>query len=106
MLNWGEKRRWRALNEWFEQACPEPPSVVYDSAGNSYAAAWFRSDAAELLDRIQVHTSILDAHNIAWEEVRTTNPGRIVYSDEFQVVAIPWCNFDGGGLAVDGEAES
>jgi len=30
----------------------------------------------------------LDAHRIALEEVRTPDPGTIIYEDEFQVVAI------------------
>ncbi len=57
--------------------------------GDPLAESWFKASAGELLSRVGGYVAILDAHAIAWEEVRTTDPGTIIYEDRWQAVAIP-----------------
>jgi hypothetical protein len=87
MLTSDEERFRRENNDWCNSAYPAPP--VYRENAHPRAAAWFKSTAASLIERIPGYLAILDAHSIAWEEVRTPDPGTIIYEDEFQVVAIP-----------------
>jgi hypothetical protein len=92
MLTPEEERFRRENNAWYDAAYPEPcrtHPATYDPAVNPHAAAWFKSTSMELIDRAQGYLAILDAHNVAWEEVRTPDPGRIIYADEYQVVAVP-----------------
>jgi hypothetical protein len=92
MLTPEEERFRRENNDWYDAAYPEPcrtHPATYDPAVNPHAAAWFKSTSSQLIDRVQGYLAILDAHNIAWEEVRTSDPGRIIYTDEYQVVAVP-----------------
>ena len=92
MLAADEEEFRRENNAWYNAAYPDPcltdPSV-YDRAVNSLVAAWFKSTEMHLIDRIPGYLAILDAHRVAWEEVRATDPGKIVYSDDYQVVAVP-----------------
>lgn len=92
MLTPAEERFRRENNAWYDARYPNPcdtnPSA-YDPAVNSHAAAWFKPTASELISRISGYLSILNAHSVAWEEARTRDPGRLVYSDEYQVVAVP-----------------
>ena len=87
MLTPDEEQFRRENNDWYNSAYPAPP--VYGKDDHPRAAAWFKSTAASLIERIPGYLTILDAHRIAWEEVRTPDPGTIIYEDEFQVVAIP-----------------
>jgi hypothetical protein len=62
-----------------------------DGAGRGtdpLAACWFKITAQELVSRVGGYLAILDAHFIAWEEVRTTDPGTILYEDRWQIVAV------------------
>ena len=92
MLTPGEERFRRENNDWYDAAYPDPARIgtsAYDPDINPNAAAWFKPAASELLSRVHGYLAILDAHNVAWEKVQTADPGRIVYSDEYQVVAVP-----------------
>jgi hypothetical protein len=94
MLAPEEERFRRENNDWYDAAYPDPCRThpqVYDQTLNPYAAAWFKTTATHLTDRIPGYLAVLDAHNIAWEEIRTSDPGKIVYTDECQVVAVPHC---------------
>lgn len=87
MLTPDEERFRRENNAWYDAVYPEPP--IYDDRLHPHAAAWFKTSASDLIGRIPGYLSILDAHRIAWQEIRTTDPGMIIYEDVVQVVAIP-----------------
>lgn len=92
MLSPVEERFRRENNDWYNAAYPDPTRVgdsAYDQQANPHAAAWFKPAASELISRIHGYLAILDAHQIAWERAQTTDPGRIVYGDAYQVVAVP-----------------
>ncbi len=92
MLTPGQERFRQENNAWYDAAYPDPGIVargIYGPGANLRAAAWFKSSATALITRIAGYLAILDAHAIAWEEVRTIDPGTIIYEDSYQVVAIP-----------------
>lgn len=83
----------RENNDWYDAAYPDPYRDGYlVPAADPRAFSWFRPTSTALIERVRGYLAILDAHNVAWEEVRTTDPGTIVYSDEYQVVAVPTVN--------------
>jgi hypothetical protein len=70
----------------------DPSTVVADRYNrdiNPGARAWFRVRAVELIRITRDYLDLLDGHNVPWHELRTRRPGRIVYCDEVQVVAVP-----------------
>lgn len=83
---------WRKANDWYDAAYVHPSAVdatVYDPAVNPLSRAWFKASAHHLLDRVPGYCDLLDRYGIGWEEVRTADPGKIIYEDEVQIVAVP-----------------
>lgn len=71
--------------EWFNTHLPCPP--FSDGRWSRDAVSWFRDTASEPLSRMWDVVALLKQHDIPVRVVRTKNPGRIVYEDDFQVVA-------------------
>lgn len=83
----------RQQNARAELAYTDPSSEIrdcYSPTTNPGARSWFRAEARELLDMTSGYIALLDRYEIPWVELRTEKPGRIVYEDEVQVVAIPF----------------
>lgn len=91
-LNPEQHRAWRAGNDWFDEAYPDPCTTdptVYDHAVHPGATAWFKATAIHLLARVPPYLEILASHGVACERVESTDPGRVIYEDEVQVVVVP-----------------
>ncbi|MGJ3508763.1 hypothetical protein [Enemella sp. A6] len=87
-----EHRDWRAGNDWFNDAYPDPSATdpsVYDQALHPRATAWFKSSATHLLDRVPRYLEILTAHGVACLRVEAEDPGRVIYEDDVQIVVVP-----------------
>lgn len=88
-----DDERWRQkANADMTARYVDPSTVdpgVYDRQRHPGAAAWFRADATELIERVGAYCDLLDRYGVAWERVERTDPGRVVYSDAVQVVAVP-----------------
>lgn len=83
---------WQASNARCEAAYTDPSTVdptCYDQQLNPGAHAWFRADATHLLDLVTGYLELLDRYAVPWEERRTSDPGRVVYADDVQVVVVP-----------------
>jgi hypothetical protein len=80
-------------NEWFENAFPDPSTVdgaAYACDGKPGATAWFKAETSEhLVQALRRHLEILDKHGVPWERLESSDPGRIVYEDEWQVIVRP-----------------
>lgn len=50
---------------------------------------WFRSEAQQFVARVWDVVAVLREEGLPIQMQRTSNPGQIVYSDEFQIAAIP-----------------
>ncbi len=82
----------REANDRANAAYADPTTVVpecYDANIHPGAAAWFRSSATDLLELTSSYLALLDRYDIPWVQLRTARPGRIVYADDVQVVAVP-----------------
>jgi hypothetical protein len=87
-----EERFWRRMNDWYDAAYPNPSLShpnTYDRARNPGAAAWFRGTATHLIAPIGGYLRILDAHRIGYRRLASTDPGRIIYQDAYQIVVTP-----------------
>lgn len=83
----------RTNNDWYDSAYPDPSTIdptVYDHDVNPRAVAWFKVTATHLIERVPGYLEILDAHGVECRVVRSSDPGRVVYEDEFQVVVVPY----------------
>jgi hypothetical protein len=72
---------------WLNKYLPVPTGVRRPGTGR--AISWFKDDAEEPIQQMWVIVAALREHGVAVEVVRTSNPGRILYQDEFQVFAVP-----------------
>ena len=83
----------RTGNDWYNAKMIDPGKTapeVYDKTLHPRAVAWFKETAVEMIERVAGYLEILDAHCVAWELVRSTDPGRILYEDIHQVIAEPY----------------
>ena len=75
--------------KWFEENMPCPPfrKKLERGSWTPDAVSWFRCDAHAMLDRMWDIVALLKEKAVLVRFVATTEPGRIVYSDDFQIVA-------------------
>lgn len=75
-------------HRWLDEAYPHPPAELFDRRVHARAVCWFKSTAVDLLDRLPDYIeTLLVPHQIAWERVTSDAPGRVLYEDDWQVVA-------------------
>lgn len=87
-----QERFRRTNNDWYDAAYPDPSSVdptVYDRELHPGAAAWFKCTSRDLIKRVDGYLEIVAAHGIGCRMMRSSDPGRIVYEDEYQIVVVP-----------------
>lgn len=92
MLTAEEHTAWRAGNDWYNAAYPDPTDSdprVYDPSINPQATAWFKSTATHLLERIPTYLEILHSHGIECHRVESDDPGIVIYEDDVQIVVAP-----------------
>ncbi|WP_328339915.1 hypothetical protein [Streptomyces violaceus] len=85
-------RFWRANNDWYDTNYPNPSDLdplVYDHEANPGAVAWFKGSSTELIARVDGYLELLAAHGVECRRMESSEPGKIIYEDECQVVVIP-----------------
>jgi hypothetical protein len=90
-LTEAQERFRRANNDWYEANFTNPGAVdpsVYDQERHPGAAAWFKSSAVHLIERVAGYLAILDAHQVEWVRLDSQDPGLIIYADADQVVVV------------------
>ncbi|QWB24768.1 hypothetical protein KJK29_20510 [Streptomyces koelreuteriae] len=95
-------RFWRAGNDWYDANCPNPSDadpLVYDHETHPGAVAWFKTSSTEFVTRVDGYLELLAAHGVECRRLESSDPGRIVYEDEYQVVAIPHADHEPSGTA-------
>jgi hypothetical protein len=83
----------KELTKWFNDNLEEPN--WYSDEKREYgvtakAVCWFKDSAKVFIQKIHELIVILEKYDLILERVTTQHPGTIVYSDEFQIVAIPF----------------
>ncbi len=86
-------RQWlQVANASASATYQDPAKVVADCFQpelNPGARSWFKVEATHLLDMTAAYLELLSRYNVPWTALRTYTPGRIVYEDTVQVVAVP-----------------
>jgi hypothetical protein len=88
-----EHRYWREHNAWYNVRLLDPRdrvSDIFDKQAYPRIGYWFRTTAAEFLAPVPGYLEILRPHELACVEVRSDDPGLIVYEDEYQIVVVPY----------------
>ena len=75
--------------DWFKIYLPSPDDHHFDYAGANVGLCWFRDSATAMIRRARRMVNILRAGDIWVTEARTENPGRILYRDDYQIIAKP-----------------
>jgi hypothetical protein len=87
-----QHRFWRANNDWYDANYTNPSTVdptVYDPRINPGAAAWFKIESQQLVSRVDGYLELLAAHGVECRRLESSDPGTIIYEDEYQVVVVP-----------------
>jgi hypothetical protein len=71
--------------EWFNENLPCPPWT--DSEWGRDAISWFKDSANIFISKMFDIVAILEEHNIKVKVIKTKKLYRILYEDEYQVVA-------------------
>jgi hypothetical protein len=88
-----EARAWKLeANVWLTANLTDPATVdptIFDRSLHPMVSCWFAESAAMFLERVPPYLALLDTHGIGWSEVRSADPGIVLYRDEHQVVVEP-----------------
>ncbi len=88
LLTTEEEELYFDVDDWFRAALPSPP--FYGDGNSIGAVTWFKkSAAARMIERLQPLQRILDAYGVEHEVAVSTDPGLVIYEDDFQVGVIP-----------------
>lgn len=85
------------LIAWFDDRLPVPERFNSSkskgaSRRNSHGISWIKPEAEEHISRMREIAWILEEHGIKVVMIKTQRPGRIVYEDEWQIVAEPFAD--------------
>jgi hypothetical protein len=83
-----EAARLEELYKWVEDHLPVPPFST--SRWPSDVVAWFKDDAREPVRRMWDIVALLEGHGVHVRLLKSRNPGRVVYEDDFQIVVSEW----------------
>jgi hypothetical protein len=89
---WLQEANARATAMYGDPTTAQPD--CYDEIRNPGARAWFSADAVALLEMVGPYLELLDRYEVPWMQLVTRSPGRIVYQDAVQVVAVPHTHAD------------
>jgi hypothetical protein len=76
-----------AVFDWLSDHLDAPGEQLL--AAHPAAVSWFRATASQHIEQAQRLIPILEAHGHHVTRVERPDPGRIVYSDSAQVLALP-----------------
>lgn len=83
-----EEEHLQAIYDWLNAELPCPP---FSSSGWSRdAVAWFKDSATDAIHKFRSLAALLEHHGRGVRMLRSRNPGKILYEDDFQVVVLEW----------------
>ena len=74
--------------DWLNAHLPVPPYRTSDWPRT--VAAWFKDTAREPIRRLWAIGAMLEEHGLLVRMLRSHNPGKVYYEDDFQVVVAEW----------------
>lgn len=78
----------KVVYRWFNDHLLVPH--VQSKDNKVHAISWFKSTAIEYIENMRQFAVILEAHDYTVEQLVTTRPGKILYEDDCQIVAVPF----------------
>lgn len=82
-----EHRELRLALSWFNENLSIP--AVLKHIEHRRAISWFKPAAAVAIQRMWQLKGLLDVHGYHVDVLRTTDPGNVVYEDDWQIIAKP-----------------
>jgi hypothetical protein len=73
---------------WLNAHLPCPPFSTSD--WGSEAVSWFKDTAEPSIKKMWEIVALLKEHGVAVRLLRSRNPGKILYEDDFQIVVREW----------------
>jgi hypothetical protein len=70
--------------DWFNGHLPAPREL------DPRALFWFRFSAGDALTRVWALVRIVETSGVRVQAFRTRRPGIVLYSDPYQIAAVPW----------------
>lgn len=74
--------------EWLNKHLPCPPYAC--SNWPKTVSAWFKHSAVEPIRHLRAIGSLLEEHGLQVRMLRSKNPGKVYYEDDYQVVVQEW----------------
>jgi hypothetical protein len=78
---------------WLNKNLPVPTRLSKkrnSHQGRPQGISWFKGSATECVSMIRIIAAILEEHGIPVQQLVSDRPGKIVYEDEYQIVALPF----------------
>lgn len=73
---------------WFNANLPCPPYSSSDWSRD--AVSWFKDSAEASIDKMRALAVLIEGHGKFVRTLRSRNPGKVLYEDDFQVVVEEW----------------
>ncbi|KAF1706968.1 hypothetical protein CSC73_14230 [Pseudoxanthomonas sacheonensis] len=78
----------RTVLSWFNEYLLVPAMLGIKE--HRRAISWFKPAASEAIRRMWHLKELLDLHGVHVEVLHTSDPGKVVYEDDWQVIAKPY----------------
>lgn len=81
--------------EWFNNHLESPLDYLNAQKfrKSDIFISWFKISAKEHISMVREFVVLLESKGVVVEQIRTDRPGKIVYSDDYQVFAKPYEKF-------------
>jgi len=78
--------------EWFNKHLESPLDYLnkQKSKKSDVFISWFKMSAKEHISKVREFVFLLESKGVVVDQIRTDKPGKIVYSDEYQIFAKPF----------------
>ncbi len=86
-----DKKNLEQLVKWFSLNLKKPDRLSNSTRKNpaNVSLSWFKSSATEHLKQMYAIKEILEKYEMQVDVIKRTNPGYIIYEDDFQISTIP-----------------
>lgn len=80
---------------WFDENLESPFDYLnkHRLRKSGVSISWFKETAHEHIEKVREFVHILENNGVVVDMIVTNNPGKIIYSDEFQIFANPYRKF-------------
>ena len=88
-LSVDDHRELRLCLKWFNDNLSVPSTETVYTVQDKRALSWFKPSAVEHIRRMWELKSVLDRHDIHVAVLKTNQPGKILFEDDLQLIALP-----------------